>query len=561
MSTIDPVDLGIIWDRFVSIADEMVSTLTRTSFSTMVRVSADLSCMVFDSHARLIAQGRTSVPSFTGTGPPTLTQMLERIPPETLRPGDVIATNDPWIGTGHVYDINVARPVFKGGRIVGYTLSVTHLPDIGGIGYSADARDVYEEGFTIPVCKLIREGEPDPFIFELIRTNVRAEAQVIGDIFSNVSCTEVGARLFVELMEDYQLDDVDDLADGIYEQTSTAIRERLSRVPAGTYRSRMQVEGYDEPLTFAVAASLSGDGVVFDFDGTSRAVARGINVPLCCTRAFCNFALKCLTAPEIPNNNGALDLVTLRAPGGCVLNALKPSPTGGRHILGHFVFPLIFGAIQQAFPDDVQADSGMLSQLNFHGRLPDGRFMSSLWFSSGGYGAFRDRDGRSALPGPSNMIVAPTELWEVENGITVVRKALLADSGGPGRRRGGAGQEVVLRNDTGTTLDLAIFASRTEFPARGFAGAPDASIRRVVVDGQPVHPKQRIRLAPGSEVRVEEAGGAGFGDPRERDPEALAEDVRRGIVTAHGARTDYGARLDADGSVAPSSTGRNSGSG
>lgn len=538
MSKIDPVDLGIIWDRFVSIADEMVSTLTRTSFSSMVRVSADLSCMVFDSRARLIAQGRTSVPSFTGTGPPTLKQMLERISPQTLRPGDVLATNDPWIGTGHVYDINVARPVFMAGRIVGYTLSVTHLPDIGGIGYSADARDVYEEGFTIPVCKLIREGEPEPFIFELIRTNVRSEAQTIGDIFSNVSCTEVGARLFVELMEDYQLDEVDSIAGAIHEQTGNAIRERLSLVPSGTYRDRLLVEGYDEPLTFAVAATVSADGVVFDFDGTSPAVGRGINVPICYTRAFCNFALKCLTAPQIPNNNGALDLVELRAPEGCVLNAVKPSPTGGRHILGHFVCPLIFGALQDVFPDEVQADTGMLSQLNFHGRLPDGRFMSSVWFSSGGYGAFKDRDGRSALPGPSNMIVSPTELWEVENGITVLRKALLADSGGAGRTRGGAGQEVLLRNDTGTALDLAVFASRTEFPARGFGGAPDASLRRVEVDGQPVHPKQRVRIAPGSVVRVAEAGGAGFGDPSERDPEALAADVRRGIVTAQGAM-DY----------------------
>jgi N-methylhydantoinase B len=540
VNAIDPVDLGIIWDRFVSIADEMVSTLTRTSFSTMVRVSADLSCMVFDSNARLLAQGRTSVPSFTGTGPPTLMQMLERIPPGTLRPGDVIATNDPWIGTGHVYDINVARPVFKDGRIVGYTLSVTHLPDIGGIGYSADGRDVYEEGFTIPVCKIIREGEPDAFIMELIRTNVRAEDQVLGDIFSNVSCTEVGARLFIELMEDYQLDQVDDLAHAIHEQTRDAISKRLARVTAGTYRDRMQVEGYDEPLTFAIAASLSSDGVVFDFDGTSPAVSRGINVPLCYTRAFCNYALKCLTAPEIPNNNGALDLITVNAPRGCVLNAVKPSPTGGRHILGHFVFPLIFGALQQAFPDDVQADSGMLSQLNFHGRLPDGRFISSVWFSSGGYGAFRDRDGRSALPGPSNMIVAPTELWEVENGISVLRKALMPDSGGAGRTRGGAGQEVVLRNDTGATLDLAVFASRSDFPARGFDGAPDATLRRVTLDGQPVHPKQRVRIAPGSLVRIEEAGGAGFGDPRARDPDAIAEDLRRGIVTENGAQRDYG---------------------
>ena len=546
MTAIDPVDLGIIWDRFVAIADEMVSSLTRTSFTTIVRVSADLSCMLFDSQARLVAQGRTSVPSFTGTGPATLSRMLEIIPPESLRPGDVMATNDAWIGTGHVFDINVVRPVFRGGTIVGYTLSVTHLADVGGIGYSADARDVFEEGFTIPVCKLIEEGEPNALIIEFIRQNVRSESMVLGDIFSNVTCTEVGARLLLELMEDYGLDSVDALAAAIHQQTRQAMLDKLARVPAGTYTNAIQVEGYDEPLDFAVTAELSPGGVAFDFTGTSPAVGRGINVPLCYTRAFSYFAVKCLTVPEIPNNSGALDAISIAAPEGCVLNAVKPSPTGGRHVLGHFVAPLIFGALADAFPDEVQADSGMLSQLNFHGRLADGRFISSVYFSSGGYGAFRDRDGHSALPGPSNMIVAPAEVWEAENAIPILRKALLVDSGGPGRSRGGLGQEVVLRNDTGSPLNMAVFASRTDFPARGYDSAPDASLRTVAVDGRLVHPKERITVAPQSVVRIVEAGGAGFGPPRERPAEKVLEDVRNGLVSPEGAREHYGVDVDSD---------------
>ena len=551
MPTIDPVELGIIWDRFVSIADEMVSSLTRTSFSTMVRVSADLSCMLFDSRARLVSQGRTSVPSFTGTGPATLRRMLEIIPPDNLRPGDVIATNDAWIGTGHVFDINVVRPVFRDNTIVGYTLSVTHLADIGGIGYSADARDVFEEGITIPVCKLIEEGEPNALIIEIIRQNVRSESVVLGDIFSNVTCTEVGARLLIELMEDYGLDPIDPLAAAIHAQTRDAMLEKLARVPAGTYTNAIQVEGYDEPLYFAVSAVISADGAVFDFSGTDPAVGRGINVPLCYTSAFTYYAVKCLTVPEIPNNSGALDAIDISAPEGCVLNAVKPSPTGGRHILGHFVVPLIFGALADVFPNDVQADSGMLSQLNFHGRLVDGRFISSVYFSSGGYGAFEDRDGRSALPGPSNMILAPAEIWEAENAISVLKKALLIDSGGPGRSRGGLGQEVVLRNDTGSPLNMAAFASRTDFPARGYASAPDASLRTVEVDGRLVHPKKRIEVPPGSVVRVVEAGGAGFGNPGEREIEKVVEDVRNGLVSRAGALEDYGVDVEAEKRIRP----------
>ena len=544
MAAIDPVELGIIWDRFVSIADEMVSSLTRTSFTTMVRVSADLSCMPFDSQARLVAQGRTSVPSFTGTGPATLSQMLEIIPPQSLSPGDVIATNDPWIGTGHVYDINVARPVFRNGIIVGYTLSVTHLADVGGVGYTADARDVFEEGFTIPVCKLLEEGEPNVWVFEFIRQNVRSESLVTGDIFSNVSCTEVGARLLLELMEDYGLDSIDPLAEAIHKQTLDAMLQKLARIPAGTYTNAIQVEGYDEPLGMAVSVDLSANGVALDFAGTSPAVDRGINVPLCYTRAFSYFAVKCLTVPEIPNNSGVLDAVTITAPEGCVLNAVKPSPTGGRHISGHFVAPLVFGALAEAFPDDVQADSGMLSQLNFRGRLADGRFISSVYFSSGGYGAFKDRDGHSALPGPSNMIVAPSEVWEAENAIPVLRKALVVDSGGPGRSRGGLGQEVVLRNDTGSPLNMAVFASCTDFPARGYDTAPDAAMRTVEVDGRLVHPKERIQVAPVSVVRIVEAGGVGFGNPAERSVDKVAEDVRNGLVSTKGALRDYGVSVD-----------------
>ena len=163
----DTIALGIQWDRLISIADEIINSLVRTSFSTNVRESYDLSCVVFDARARAIAQGAYSVPSFTGTAPATLAAMLERFPPESLRPGDVIATNDPWIGTGHLFDINVMQPVFRAGRIVGFAMSITHLPDIGGAGFSAAAREVYEEGFRIPVTKLCREGRPDELLLEL----------------------------------------------------------------------------------------------------------------------------------------------------------------------------------------------------------------------------------------------------------------------------------------------------------------------------------------------------------------------------------------------------------
>src|SRR5690349_10509501 len=253
----DPIALGIQWDRLISIADEIINTLVRTSFSTNVRESYDLSCVVFDVRARAIAQGSYSVPSFTGTAPATVAAILERFPPESLRPGDVLATNDPWIGTGHLFDINVVQPVFREARIVGYTMSVTHLPDIGGAGFSAAAREVYEEGFRIPPVKLCREGRTDDLLLELIRTNVRVPEQTIGDLLANVSCTTVGGRMLNEFMSEYGLESIEPLADAILEQSERSMREEIARLPRGTYSARIDLEGQDGPLTLACKIELA----------------------------------------------------------------------------------------------------------------------------------------------------------------------------------------------------------------------------------------------------------------------------------------------------------------
>ena len=199
---LDPVTLGILWDRLISITDEGVSVMLRSSFSTILRECLDLTAILFDAEGNSIAQGTKSLPSFTGTGPATLRHILDRYPPETLNPGDVLATNDAWQGTGHYFDICVMRPAFRNGRIVGYTMSISHLPDIGGIGYTAAATDIYQEGLRIPVCKLMVGGRPNDLVFDFIRANVRVSEQVVGDIMANVSCIEVSCQKLVEFMDE-----------------------------------------------------------------------------------------------------------------------------------------------------------------------------------------------------------------------------------------------------------------------------------------------------------------------------------------------------------------------
>ncbi|HSV20266.1 MAG TPA: hydantoinase B/oxoprolinase family protein [Casimicrobiaceae bacterium] len=535
----DPIALGIQWDRLISISDEIINSLVRTSFSTNVRESYDLSCVVFDARHRAIAQGSYSVPSFTGTAPATLAAMLERFPPDTLRPGDVIATNDPWIGTGHLFDINVVQPVFRGERIVGYTMSVTHLPDIGGAGFSAAAREVYEEGFRIPVVKLCREGRPDDLLLELIRTNVRVPEQTIGDLLANVSCTTVGGRMLNEFMTEYGLDSIEPLADAILEHSERALREEIARLPRGTYRASIDLEGQDGPLTLACQVELRDGDVHADFSGTSASIPWAINVPLCYTRAMTCYAVKVLTTPRIPNNEGSVRPIHVSAPAGCILNAVPPSPTGGRHIVGHFVVPLVFAALAEAVPDRVQADSGMLNLINVQGRTRDGRGVSSIFFASGGYGALAGLDGAPTTPSPSNMTGSSIEVWENLTGMQVARKELLPDSGGPGEFRGGLGQRIELVNDSGADMTISCLAGRTQFPPAGVLGGTAGGLREIRINGEVVHPKGRYLLQPGDRVTTLEAGGGGYGDPKRRTREAILADYRAGFVTREAALRDY----------------------
>lgn len=536
----DPIALGIQWDRLIAIADEIINALVRTSFSTNVRESYDLSCVVFDRKGRSIAQGAYSVPSFTGTAPATLAHMLAKFPPETLRPGDVIATNDPWMGTGHLFDVNVMQPVFRRGALVGYTMSITHLPDIGGAGFSATAREVYEEGLRLPIIRLAREGMVDEAWIELVRTNVRVPEQTIGDLMANVSCTTVGARMLVEFMDEYGIDDLVPLADAILAHSERAIRDELLAIPEGVYENAIDIEGHADPLRLACRIAIRGGEAFADFGGSSLAVPAAINVPLCYTRAMTCHAIKCLTTPKIPNNEGSVRPIHASAPEGSILNPVPPSPTGGRHIVGHFVNPLVYGALARALPDRVQGDSGMLNLVNVQGRTREGTGVSSIFFASGGFGALKGIDGQSTTPAPSNMTGTPVEVWENLTGMFVESKELLPDSGGPGEFRGGLGQRIALINDSGAPMTVSCLAGRTEFAPQGVLGGRPGGMRTIAINGRVVHPKGRYVLAPGDRIDTIEAGGGGYGDPLRRARAAVAADLRQGFVTPEAARRDYG---------------------
>ena len=441
------------------------------------------------------------------------------------------------------------QPIFRHERLIGYVVSITHLPDIGGSGFSGTAREIYEEGLRIPPVKFVVAGKVDPWLVSLIKDNVRVPEQTLGDVMANVTCTTVGGRMINEFLEEYGIEDLQPLADAILTFSERAIRDELRRVPEGVYTHRIEIEGVEEPLTLACKIEIKDGEFWADFAGSSDAVPSAINVPICYTRAMTCHAVKCLTTPKIPNNEGAVRPIHAQAPVGSILNAQPPSPTGGRHVIGHFVQPLLFGALAKVLPDRVQADSGMLNVINVVGRNREGQGVSSIFFASGGFGALKGRDGAATTPAPSNMTGTPIEVWENLTGTLIVSKCLLADSGGAGEFRGGLGQRIEIVNDTGWPLTVSCLAGRTQFPPDGVLGGKPGRLRHILINGEAVHPKARYTLAPGDQLVTYEAGGGGYGSPRNRDRALIRRDILAGYVTPKSAERDYGWKPNRDSDI------------
>jgi N-methylhydantoinase B len=540
----DPVTLGIMWDRLTAITSEMTAALIRTSFSTIVRESYDLSVVLFDAKARALAQGRLSAPGHSGTAANTIRYVIDTFPIAEMKPGDLFITNDPWHGTGHVYDMNFVRPVFRNERLVGFTFSDTHMPDMGGLGFSANIADKFAEGLHLPAIRLMREGKVDPTVIAIIRSNVRVSEQVIGDMMANVTCNELGERLLLEFMDEYGVEELVTVGDAIIAKSDAAMREAIRRIPEGTYRNRMTIEGLTGPLNLQCACTVKDGAIAVDFAGTDPMVAGAINVPFCYTRAMAIFAIRLLTVPNLPANEGSIGPLSFSAPDNCILNALPPAPTAGRHVVGHYVTPLVMGAFGEALPERVQAQCGMIDLINVQGKAAGGRDMSSMYFASGGYGAMDGMDGLHTLSTPASMKMTPVEVWETLNGITIESKRLIPDSGGVGQYRGGLGQEIVMRNDPGTPLTLSFFGRQSDFAPQGVRGGGAGTLHRYAIEGEAVNAIGRSVLQAGERLTITMPGGGGYGDPRQRAPERVLQDVRDGYISAEAARRDYGVEVD-----------------
>jgi len=547
---IDPILLEVLWNRLLSIVDEQAAALMHSSFTTVVREAGDLSAGVFDTAGRMLAQAVTGTPGHINTMANCVrNHVVPRYPIDALQPGDTLITNDPWAASGHLFDLTVVTPVFYQGRGVAWFASTCHAVDIGGLTIGGDAHEVFEEGLAIPLMKLFKAGQPNDDLFDILRANVRVPDQVIGDLYAQEAGNNVGARKLIEMLDEYQLHDLNELAPLILDRTEAALRDAIAQIPKGVYRSTVVIDGFDDPVTIQCEVTINDRDIRVDYAGTSPQIKRGINVVMNYTHAYTTYTLMCAIAPNVPNNEGAFRPIDVSAPEGCILNCRRPVPVGARHIIGHFASQPLLNALGQALPDRVIADgSAGLWNTMFEGeRDESGALFAYIFFSAGGMGARPNRDGLSATAFPSGITGVPAEVIESVAPVLMHKRELILDSGGPGRFRGGLGQEMRLEVMTGLPATHSCMYDRTRFPAQGFFGGEAGKAGEVVLsDGSHPHPKSKYTLKPGQVVTLRLPGGGGFYSPLERDPTLVLEDVRQGFVSPDAARERYGVVIDVE---------------
>ena len=551
----DPIALEVMWSRLTTVVDEMWLTIIRTAFSLIIAESQDFACELLDPAGETLAHSPRAMPVFNLTLPRAVKALLARFPADTLAPGDMLVTNDPWLCAGHLFDIAVVSPVFRGGRVVALVGTVGHVADIGGTRDSLRAREIFDEGLQIPPMKLARAGVDNEDLFAVIGANVRNPDQVVGDIRAFMAANRIGAQRLLAFMDEYGLADLSALAAAVQDRAEGAMRSAVRALPDGTYESSVSFNPVDAAVTLRVRVTVAGDTVAVEFPDAPAQVAQGgVNSTLNYTAAHATYPLKCLLTPEVRGNAGDYRPFTVTAPEGSIVNCTRPAAVAARTRTGWYLAPAIMRALAGAAPGAVQSPTGLPVAVNVSGTDAAGRPYADHLFMGGGQGASRHGDGKSGLLYPTSAANTAIEVFEARVPVLVEEKAFLPDSGGAGAHRGGLGQRVRFRklHDDGLPTLAALFPEgvRSVLPglagghagAHAFAGvrAPDGTLLRDCGTGE-----LATLGTPGEVAEIVFAGGAGHGDPAGRDRAAVRRDLLDGYVTTAAARTSYGAVPDA----------------
>ncbi len=566
-SALSEIHMQIMWNRLIAVVEEQAQTLIRTAFSNTVREAGDLSAGVFDLGGRMLAQAVTGTPGHVNAMAASVNFFLDKYPTEVMKPGDIYITNDPWKGTGHLHDLTVVTPTFKDGKMVALFACTSHVVDIGGLGFGPDGRQVYEEGLYIPIIPLASEGVMNETLMEMVRWNVREPVQVEGDIYSLAACNDIGGLRLVEMMEEFELDSIGDLGEHIIDNSRRATLKEIRKLPKGTYENEMRIDGYNDQIDLVASLTIAEDGIDIDFTGTSGISEYGINVPITYTEAYASFGVRCVIGSTIPNNAGSLGPVRVTAPEGSLLNAPFPCAVAARHAIGQMLPDVMLGCLHKAV-DGIAAAEGTSCLWNpvlYGGHSVAGKvegeasIFTVTLFHNGGTGARPSKDGLSATAFPSGVRNTPVEINEAISPIVIWEKEYRVDSGGAGEHRGGLGQVMRITNKEDAPFVMSSMFDRVGHPARGRKGGGNGMAGRVYAtppEGAVIEMKAkgRQRVAQRHELTMAMPGGGGYGDPRARDAEKAALDVRDGLVSPEAAARDYGVILTDDGAVDATAT-------
>jgi 5-oxoprolinase (ATP-hydrolysing)/N-methylhydantoinase A len=536
-----------MWSRLATVAEEMWSTVCRTAFSLVISDAQDFACELLDPNGEPIVHSPRAMPLFNLALPRGVKALLEAYPPETLVPGDVLITNDPWLCAGHLFDIAIVTPVFREDQLVGLTATVAHVNDIGGTKNQVTTREIYEEGLQIPPMKLFEAGKANQTLFRLIAENVRGSDQVIGDLHSLVAANGIGAQRLLAFMSDYGMSDLRALTTVVQNRSDKAMRLAITAIPDGVYTAESWTS-IDQPLRIPLKLTVSGDRIELDFEGAPPQLKQGaFNSTLNYTAAQATYPLKCILTPEVRGNAGCYKAFSVKAPEGSILNCRRPAPVSQRTRTGWYIAPSVFGALAEAMPQKVQAFTGISVNPKVYGLDAQNRTYADIFFCGGGQGASAHGDGKSSLLWPTSAANTSIEMFESRVPVVVVEKGYIADSGGAGRFRGGLGQRVRFRKLFSDGLDtlLSIFPDVLEHPGL-FGGRAGSSGGARILDpsGATLQECGNGNLLtinrPDQIVEVVTAGGSGYGDPRQRDPAMVEKDVELGLITQEAVQRDYG---------------------
>ncbi|MEQ1406867.1 hydantoinase B/oxoprolinase family protein [Neorhizobium sp. Rsf11] len=544
--SISLIDKQIMWNRLLAVVEEQAQVCQRTAFSTIVRESGDLAAGVFDAKGRMLAQAVTGTPGHINSMALAVGHVIDAYPLHTMSPGDVFIHNDPWMGTGHLNDISITTPCFKGDRLIGFLACNSHILDIGGLNDWASSTDVFMEGIYLPILKIVDGGRMNEPLMAVIRANTRQPVETVGDVYSLINCNAVGCERLLEMMEEFELTELDELADHVIDTSREGVLAKIRKLPKGTWHSSLTLDGQGgEAITLKAALTISDDGIHVDYTGSAPMTKYNFNVPICYTMAYTSYALGVSIVRDIPNNAGSLAPRTVSAPEGCILNALKPAAVVSRHLMGLMLPDLVFGALRQAMPDLIPAEgAGVLWNLRVIGpwKSPPvfgDTFMAGV-VTTGGMGALPYRDGMSATGFPSGVRGGPVEIWESMSTAVVWRKEFWRDSGGAGQFRGGLGQAIEIENIIPETLSFGCSFERIQYPALGaFGGSPGAAGRVMLSNGVILGGKGIHAVEPGLRVLVSSPGGGGVGDPTKRDPALIRQDLENELISPAAAREIY----------------------